>query len=87
MIVFSAVGYGFRLLDFSAAPLILGFVLGPMMEIQFRRTLIFSSGDFMAFFNRPISVTLLIPSFLLLVWTVWSTLRFRHRGGLPADNE
>ena len=83
VIAFAIVGYGMRLLDFPAAPLILGFVLGPMMEIQFRRTLIFSGGDFAAFVNRPISVVLLALSAALLVWTVWSTLAGGRRAPIP----
>ncbi len=83
VIAFSIVGYGMRLLDFPAAPLVLGFVLGPMMEVQFRRTLIFSGGDFAAFVNRPISVVLLALSAALLAWTVWSTLAGGRRAPIP----
>lgn len=75
VIGFTVVGYGMRLLDLPPAPLILGFVLGPMMEIQFRRTLIFSFGDFSAFVNRPISLVLLVLSAALLAWMIWIGLR------------
>ncbi len=60
VIGFSLVGYAMRLFRLPAAPLLLGFVLGPLMETQFRRTLIFSQGDFLAFVNGPISLILFI---------------------------
>jgi TctA family transporter len=44
-----------RLLDFQPAPLLLGFVLGPLMEENLRRALLISRGDFMVFLERPIS--------------------------------
>ncbi len=88
VVIFSVVGYGMRLLGMPAAPLVLGFVLGPMMEIQFRRTLIFSGGDFSAFVDRPIAVTLLAVTGLLFAWTMWSAFRPRRPRRLePQENE
>src|SRR5690606_6599795 len=84
VIAFSLVGYAMRLLGLPAAPLVLGFVLGPMMEIQFRRTLIFSGGDFIAFVDRPLSATMLGFCALILLWTVASAMRRRRRLALPA---
>jgi TctA family transporter len=84
---FSLVGYAMRLLGLPAAPLVLGFVLGPMMEIQFRRTLIFSGGDFTAFVDRPISATMLGLCVLILLWTVVSAMRRRRRPMLPASGD
>lgn len=79
VVIFSLMGYGLRLLDYPAAPLVLGFVLGPMMEIHFRRTLIFSQGDFSAFIDRPISMMLLAASGILLCWAIWIAVRGRRR--------
>lgn len=75
VVVFSLVGYGMRIMDLPVAPLVLGLVLGPMMEIHFRRTLIFSGGDFTAFIDRPISAALLAGTALLLFWTAASLFR------------
>lgn len=75
VVVFSLIGYGMRILTLPAAPLILGLVLGPMMEIQFRRTLIFNRGEFSAFVERPISAFLLALTALILAWTLYSALR------------
>jgi TctA family transporter len=57
---FGAVGYCFYKLDCEPAPLILGFILGPMMEENLRRALLLSRGDASVFFTRPLSLTLLL---------------------------
>ncbi|MGZ5037555.1 MAG: hypothetical protein ACXWG1_11845, partial [Usitatibacter sp.] len=49
------------------APLLLGFVLGPMMEENLRRAMLLSRGDPVVFVQRPISLTLLIVSAILLL--------------------
>jgi TctA family transporter len=51
----------------EAAPMLLGFVLGPLMEENLRRALAVSRGDASVFFTRPISATLLAVSLLLLL--------------------
>ena len=63
---FGVIGYTFGKLNCEAAPLLLGFVLGPMMEENLRRALLLSRGDPLVFVTRPISATLLVLSVLLL---------------------
>tara|TARA_A100001391_G_scaffold103323_1_gene68869 strand:- start:46499 stop:47287 length:789 start_codon:yes stop_codon:yes gene_type:complete len=70
IVVFGALGCLMRWLAFPAAPLLLGFVLGPLMEEHFRRAMLLSRGDFTTFIDRPISATVMFISALLLVWTV-----------------
>ncbi|MBC8024197.1 MAG: tripartite tricarboxylate transporter permease, partial [Burkholderiales bacterium] len=65
--MFGFIGYVFIKLDVEPAPLLLGFVLGPMMEENLRRALLLSRGDPMVFVQRPISLTLLIISLILIV--------------------
>jgi len=65
--LFGFIGYAFIKFAMEPAPLLLGFVLGPMMEENLRRALLLSRGDPAVFFQRPISLTLLIVSALLLV--------------------
>ncbi|MDQ3027222.1 MAG: tripartite tricarboxylate transporter permease [Pseudomonadota bacterium] len=65
--LFGFIGYTFLKLDCEPAPLLLGFVLGPMMEENLRRALLLSRGDPMVFLTRPISLTLLIISAALIV--------------------
>jgi len=65
---FGFVGYMFLRLDLDAAPLMLGFILGPMLEENFRRALLIGRGNFGAFFTRPISGTLLALIGILVLW-------------------
>ncbi|SOY47930.1 conserved hypothetical protein; putative TRANSMEMBRANE PROTEIN [Cupriavidus taiwanensis] len=64
---FGVVGYLFIKLRCEPAPLLLGFVLGPMMEENFRRSLLLSRGDFSVFVTRPLSMGLLIAAAVLVV--------------------
>ena len=65
--MFGFIGYLFIKLDTEPAPLLLGFVLGPMMEENLRRALLLSRGSPTVFLERPISLTLLILSAVLLI--------------------
>lgn len=76
-LIFGVVGYVGRILGFSAAPLLLGFVLGPLMEQQFRRAMLLSGGSFEVFITRPVSSIFILLAAALLVWTVWSVYRRR----------
>ena len=67
MIAFGLLGYALLKLGFEPAPMLLGFVLGPLMEENLRRALAVSRGDASVFFTRPISATLLAVSLLLLL--------------------
>jgi TctA family transporter len=67
MIGFGLLGYALLKLGFEPAPMLLGFVLGPLMEENLRRALAVSRGDASVFFTRPISATLLAVSLLLLL--------------------
>ena len=64
---FGVIGYMFVKFGCEPAPLLLGFVLGPMMEENFRRALLLSRGDFTTFVTRPLSLSLLIAALLLLI--------------------
>ncbi|MDO9404759.1 MAG: tripartite tricarboxylate transporter permease [Polaromonas sp.] len=65
--IFGVIGYIFLKLGTEPAPLLLGFILGPMMEENLRRALLLSRGDWSVFVTRPISAGLLIAAALLLV--------------------
>jgi TctA family transporter len=60
------VGYIFVKLECEPAPLILGFILGPLMEENLRRAMLLSRGDALVFFQRPISLTMLVIAGVLL---------------------
>ena len=75
---FGAFGYALLKLSVSPVPLLLGFVLGPMLEASFRRTLMVSRGDFSVFVSRPLSLALLIAAAVLVVSAVTPSLRRRR---------
>jgi len=64
---FGLIGVLFAKLECEPAPLLLGFVLGPMMEENLRRALLLSRGDPFVFMQRPISAGLLIAAVLLII--------------------
>ena len=67
MVFFSIIGVIFSKLDCEPAPLLLGFVVGPMFEENLRRALVVSRGDPMIFIERPISATLLAIVLVILL--------------------
>jgi TctA family transporter len=67
MAVFGLIGYLFLKLDCEPAPMLLAYILGPMMEEYMRRALLLSRGDPTVFFTRPISATLLALGALAVV--------------------
>jgi putative tricarboxylic transport membrane protein len=67
MVIFGVVGYIMRKFDYEPAPLVLAYVLGPMLEQALRQSLIISNGSFAIFFVRPISgICLAVVAFLLI---------------------
>jgi TctA family transporter len=68
--LFALVGYVFHKLRCEGAPLLLGFILGPMMEENLRRALLLSGGDWGTFVTRPLSAGLLLAAIGLLVVVV-----------------
>lgn len=85
VVIFGILGYGMAILSYPAAPLLLGFVLGPMMEEHFRRSMIISRGSFSTFIERPLSLTLLVISAALLAWTAWSAYRSARGSAVPSE--
>ncbi len=72
---FGLLGYFFRKLDCEPAPLILGFILGPMMEESLRRAMLLSRGDPTVFFRRPISLGIILAAVILLLLTIVPAVR------------
>ena len=67
MIIFGIAGYLMKKFRYEGAPLVMAFVLGPLLEQNLRRALIISGGSFSIFVSRPISSVTLIIAFLLIV--------------------
>ena len=78
IIVFGAIGYILFKLDCEPAPLILGVILGPMMEENLRRALLLARGDWSTFATRPLSAALLLAAVLLIMVTVSPAIRKRR---------
>lgn len=75
MALFGVVGYFFRKLEVEPAPMLLAFILGPMMEEFLRRTLLFSKGDPSVLFTRPLSAGLLLIAAIMLLLVVLPSVR------------
>jgi putative tricarboxylic transport membrane protein len=65
-IAFGFFGYLIRKFDFEPAPLVLAMILGPQLEASLRRSLIYSHGDLLIFFERPIAAALMALAVLML---------------------
>jgi putative tricarboxylic transport membrane protein len=72
---FGLFGYALIKFGFEPAPLLLGFVLGKLMEEKLRQALVFSRGSFMTFIEKPISLSLLVVTALLLVMALLPAIR------------
>lgn len=77
MLLFGLIGYLMRKFDYEPAPLVLAFVLSPIMEQALRQSLILSGGRFSIFFDRPISLGCLIVAIFLLSLSVISFIKIR----------
>lgn len=67
---------------FEGAPMVLAFVLGPMFETSLRQSLLLSDGSFLTFFNRPIAAGAMVVTLLMLISSIFPTLR-RKREAIP----
>jgi putative tricarboxylic transport membrane protein len=74
-VLFGLAGYVFYKLGCEPAPLLLGLILGPMMEENLRRALLLSRGDWTAFITRPLSAGLLIAAALMIVVVALPSIR------------
>lgn len=79
MILFGVIGYGLRKIDYEPAPLVLAFVLGPLLEQNLRQALILSDGNPAVFVTHPISAACLLISCFLLISGVFPYIQKRRR--------
>src|SRR5687768_4491072 len=78
MALFGLIGYGLIKLDFEPAPLLLGFVLGPMLEENLRRAMLISRGSPTVFIAHPLSLTLPLLVLGLLIIVVMPNIRAKR---------
>lgn len=79
MVGFGALGYLAVKMDYPLAPLVLGLVLGGLMEVSLRQSLKMSQGDLSTFFTRPISAAIMAIVIVIILWPLLSRLWQRKR--------
>jgi putative tricarboxylic transport membrane protein len=84
MLAFGLIGFALRHYGYPMAPLVLGIVLGDLLEKNLRRALILSDGDLTPFFTRPIAGTVAALIVATIAWRVWSLLRRPRVASAPA---
>jgi putative tricarboxylic transport membrane protein len=77
MLAFGGVGYILRYFKYEITPIIIGFVLGPILEDAFRQSLIISQGSFLIFFNRPIAAVFIFISLIIMASKIFRNLFFK----------
>ena len=89
--IMGALGYTLRKLEFEAAPIVLGVVLGPMLELSLRQALVMSAGSYAIFVRRPITAALLLTAVALLAMAaaplVLRRLNWRERLGMEGQGK
>jgi putative tricarboxylic transport membrane protein len=83
--IFAVIGYLFYKLGCEGAPLLLGFILGPMMEENLRRALLLSRGDWSTFIVRPLSAGLLIAAALMIVIVMLPSIKKKREEAFVED--
>jgi putative tricarboxylic transport membrane protein len=83
--VIGIIGFGMRVYDVPVAPCVVGLILGPLAEQQFRRALTISQGDVSVFFTQPISLALLVIALVLVVVPALMRLK-ANRNQAAAEN-
>ncbi len=83
--LFGVIGYLFHKLGMEPAPLLLGFILGPMMEEYLRRALLLSRGDWSVFLTRPLSAGLLATALFLLVLVLMPSVKSKREEAFVED--
>jgi putative tricarboxylic transport membrane protein len=84
MLVFALVGLALEAFDYPLAPVVLGLVLGPIVEFSLRRALLMSDFDFLVLVQRPITAVLLAVAIMFLTAPLWRLL-WRHTFGSGAS--
>ncbi|EIF32009.1 hypothetical protein BCh11DRAFT_07579 [Burkholderia sp. Ch1-1] len=86
VLVFGLIGAAFLALEFPVAPILLGYVLGKMVEENFRRAMLLSHGNILVFIQEPISACFVAMSFLLIVAQLYCGVRSRRRKGAASTS-
>ncbi len=85
MAIAGLVGVCFQKMNYPVAPLVIGIVLGPMMEYNLRKSLMMFKGDIFLIFNRPIALTFLLLSFAIILFKILYPY-FRKKGTVMGES-
>jgi putative tricarboxylic transport membrane protein len=83
-LIFGVIGFVLRRLQYPMAPLVVALVLGAPTETYLRQSLILGDGSIGIFFERPISMWIMIVAIVLLFWPLYKVVADRVRGRRPA---
>jgi putative tricarboxylic transport membrane protein len=86
MLIFGVIGYILKKLDIPMAPIVLTFILGKLMESSLLQALIGFEGNFFGFFQRPIAGTFMVIAFVILGFSIYSSIK-NKRSILASDVE
>ena len=84
--LFTIIGYGFYKLGCEPAPLLLGYILGPMMEENLRRALLLSRGDWATFVSKPLSAGLLAAAALLIIIVTLPSIKAKREEAFQEED-
>jgi putative tricarboxylic transport membrane protein len=87
VLVAGAVGYVMRLFGFPFLPLVLGLVLGYLIEANYRRSLLLTGGDHIVFLQDPVSLGLLVTALIFVVGSAWRDIRSARRKAAAEHGE
>lgn len=79
MFVFGLLGYILLKFEIPLAPLLLALILAPILEKNFMRSILISNGDFSIFFTRPISLTVILVTLLVIIFIILGEVRKRNK--------
>lgn len=79
MLGFGFIGIMFRAANYPLSPIVIGIILGPLLENNLRRSLLISDDGYWIFLDRPVSAILLGINVLLIVSAIWFAFRKRKR--------
>ena len=82
MVIFGVLGYLMKKFSYPLAPMLLGYILGPMLETFLRQSMVIAQRDYFIFFKRPISLIFMIITILFVFWNVLQGLRLRQKEAL-----
>ena len=83
---FAVAGFVFHKLGFEPAPLVLGFILGPLMEENLRRALLMSRGDWSVFLTRPIAGTMVVLAIALVIVTALPSVKKKREEAFSEED-